>query len=87
MCSGHLDRNFDVPTEKKLSKVQLSFRQILENVSSRNFLKANLVCKAKFVWTKGTFDNPDEKSWWKILKFLIKCWKWSKKNEFFQKKE
>ena len=35
---------------------------------------------------KGTFDNPDEKSWWKVLKVLIKCWKWSEKMSFFQKK-
>ena len=72
--------------KKKLSKVQSSLRQIPENVSSRNFLKANLVCKAKFVWTKGTFDKPDEKSWWNILNFVIKCWKWSKKQWIFSTK-
>ena len=43
MSSGHSDRNFDVPTEKKLWKNQSSFRQIPEKVSSRIFLKGNLV--------------------------------------------
>ena len=39
MCSGHIDRSCDVPTEKKLSKVQSWFGQIPENVSSRTFWK------------------------------------------------
>ena len=43
MCSEHSDRNFDVPTEKKLWKNQSLFGQIPEKVSSRIFLKGNLV--------------------------------------------
>ena len=87
LCSGHLDRNFDVPTEKKLSKVQSSFGQIPEKVSSRIFLKRNLVSQAKFVWIlKRDVRQP----WWKKLvegpEIFDKMVEMIEKNEFFQKK-
>ena len=38
-------------------------------------------------YRRGTFDNLDEKSCSKVLKILLKSWKWSEKYEFFEKKE
>ena len=68
-------------------------------MSNRCSARFRKTCHLEFFWKeilfarqsssghgKGKFDISDEKSWWKVLKFLLKCWKWSKKLSFFKKK-
>ena len=75
------------PLKKNLWKVQSSFGQIPEKVSSRILLKGNLVSYAKFVWT---LKRHVSKPWWKKLvegpEIFDKMVEMIEKNEFFSKK-
>ena len=92
--SGHLDSNFDVPTEKKIVKSPIVVRADSgKKVLSRIFLKGNLVSQAKFVWTlkrhvwqpwwKKMVEGPE--SFDKMFEMIDKNWVFFKKKEFFQR--
>ena len=82
-----MDCIFDVPVEKISGKSNLRSSRFRKNFQE-NFFQKEIKFPSETLsgHRRGTFDNLDEKSWSKVLKILLKSWKWSEKYEFLQKK-